>query len=426
MVREPRPTGRGEVRPEVQEGLSRSGKCGAEPSVPRAPSRPDGRTLTLVTAAITLIGIMANSMVSPALPDIADDLDVSDSGLGLIVAAASMPGVVVAPIIGLASDRLGRRAVVLPCLILFGLGGLAGMLADSFRILVAARLLQGFGGAGLVNLAIVMIGDRHDDPRERAAAIGRNGAVLTVGLALNPIIGGVLTDLGSWRWSIAPCLGAFAVAVAVARLLPAGPPPGVTTLAEQLRGAAPYLRDGRVLLMNVTGLFGFMLIFGVILTVLPIDLDERFGIGAAGRGLIVSLAALSASGVSLAMGRLSVRHTTWDLVLVGFVLFALAFAGAAAAPSVGLAGLAVAAYGIGEGLVIVPLQTYAAGLAPAAHRGLMVAVWVSAARGGQALGPVLAGVCMGAVGIRGSYLVASAGAAVMAAVLLVVRARTEL
>jgi MFS family permease len=425
MVREPRPTGRGEVRPEVQEGLSRSGKCGAGSSVPRAPSRLDHRTLTLVTASITLIGILANSMVSPALPDIADDLGVSDSGLGLVVAAASLPGVVVAPIIGVASDRFGRRAVILPCLVLFGLGGLGGMLAGSFEVLLASRFLQGFGGAGLVNLAIVLLGDHYEDPKERAAAIGRNSAVLTVGLALNPIVGGFLTDLGSWRLSFAPSLAAFAVALAVARLLPPGPPPQVTTLAEQLRGAAPYLRDRRVLTMNTAGLFGFMLVFGVILTVLPIDLDERFGIGAAGRGVIVSLAALTASGVSLAMGRLSARRSTWDLVLAGFAIFAVAFAGAAAAPSVGLAGMAVAGYGIGEGLVIVPLQAYAAGLAPAQYRGLMVAVWVSAARGGQALGPVLAGVCIGAVGVRGSYLMASAAAAGMALLLLAVRSRVD-
>src|SRR5205085_1519140 len=109
------------------------------------------------------------------------------------VAAASLPGVVVAPIIGLGADRFGRRAVVLPCLVVFGLGGMAAMLAGSFPVLLAARLLQGFGAAGLVNLAVVMIGDRYDDPAERAAAIGRNGAVLTVGLAVLPALGGALT-----------------------------------------------------------------------------------------------------------------------------------------------------------------------------------------------------------------------------------------
>lgn len=337
------------------------------------------------------------------------------------MAAASLPGVVVAPVIGVAADRFGRRAVVLPCLVLFGLGGVAAMLAGTFPMLLAARLIQGFGAAGLVNLAVVMIGDRYESPAARAAAIGRNGAVLTVGLAVLPAVGGVLVALGGWRASFAPCAGAFAVAIAAARLLPPGRPSGAIGLAEQMRGAGRYLRDRRVAAMNAAGFCGFMLVFGVILTVLPIDLDQRFGAGPALRGVVVGLPSAAAVGVSLAMGRLSGRWPTWDLVLGGFAIFALTFVGVALAPSVAVAAAAVATYGVGEALVIVPLQAYAAGLAPAAYRGVMVAVWVSAARAGQALGPVLAGFCLSAVGARGSYVVGSAAAALVAGALLWIR-----
>ncbi len=118
----------------------------------------------VIIAAVSLAGVLGNAMVAPALPDIARALSVDDTGIGLVVAAASLPGVVVAPIIGVAADRLGRRAVVVPCLVVFGLGGLAAMAAPNFGVLIAARFGQGFGAAGLVNLAVVMIGDRHDDP----------------------------------------------------------------------------------------------------------------------------------------------------------------------------------------------------------------------------------------------------------------------
>lgn len=425
---EPSPTGGGEARPEVQAGPARSGKCGADARVPRARPRPGsghGWVGGAVIAAISVTGVLANTLVAPALPDIARALDVDEAGVGLVVAAASFPGVVVAPVIGFAADRFGRRAVVVPCLVIFGLGGMAAMVAPTFAVLLAARLLQGFGAAGLVNLAVVMIGDRYDNAAERAAAIGRNGAVLTVGLAVLPAIGGAVVSLGGWRAAFVPMAAAFVVAGAAARFLPGGRPGETVSISAQMRGAGTYLRDRRVAVMLATGLCGFVLVFGVILTVLPIDLDRRFSAGPALRGFVIGLPAAAAVGVSLAMGRLSSRWRTWDLVLVGFCVFSLTFAGVALAPGVGLVGLAVAVYGVGEALVIVPLQAYAAGLAPATYRGIMVAVWVSAVRAGQALGPVLAGVSLHAVGSRTSFVVAAVVSAMAAGAVAVARRSTS-
>jgi MFS transporter, ACDE family, multidrug resistance protein len=395
--------------------------------VPRARPRPgSGGPGSLIIPAISLTGILANTLVAPALPDIARALRVDESGIGLVVSAASLPGVVIAPVIGLSADRFGRRAVVVPCLVVFGVGGLVAMVANSFSVLLTARLLQGFGGAGLVNLALVMIGDRNDDAAARAAAIGRNGAVLTAGLAALPLVGGLLVEVGGWRAAFAPYVLAFAVALGAARTLPRGRPSGGLTLRQQMRGAGRLLRDRRVLAMNGFGLSGFMLVFGIVLTTLPVDLDHRFGVGPGLRGVVLGLPAAAAIGVSLRMGRLSRRYHTWDLVLAGFAIFAVSFAAAALAPAPALVAVAMTVYGVGEALVIVTLQTYAAGLAPVGYRGLMVAVWVSAARAGQASGPVLAGLCLGAVGSRGTYLAGSVVAALTAGAVAGVRRSVSL
>lgn len=395
--------------------------------VPRARPRPGSdRSIGLTVSAIGLTGVLGNAMIAPALPDIARALDVGNGGIGLVVAAASLPGVLVAPIIGVASDRLGRRAVVIPCLGVFGLGGLIAMLAPSFGVLLAARLLQGFGAAGLVNLAVVIIGDRHDDPLARAAAIGRNGAVLTVGLAVLPGIGGLLVSLGGWRASFAPYAASFLVAGAAARVLPAGRPETHVGLAEQMREGGRLLRDVRVAAMTSIGFGVFVLMFGIVLTALPIDLDERFGSGPALRGLILGLPAAASIGVSLAMGRLMRRWAAWDLVVAGLGIFTVAFLAVAAAPTVAVVGAAMGFYGLGEGLAVVPLQAYAASLAPAAHRGMMVAVWVSAVRGGQAAGPVLAGACLSLAGSRAAFVAGAGVAALLAGAVLVIRGRITL
>ena len=163
----------------------------------------DRRSLWLLILAITGTGIMGNTLLAPAIPDILDEFGVSDAGAGLLIAATSFPGIFMAPVIGVLADRLGRRRVLVPCLATFGVFGTAAALAPSFAWLVAARFGMGIGAAGLINLAVVLIGD-HWGPADRTRLIGRNAAFLTVCLAVMPPIGGLLTDLGTWRLALAP------------------------------------------------------------------------------------------------------------------------------------------------------------------------------------------------------------------------------
>src|SRR3546814_443114 len=152
---------------------------------------------------ITVTGILSNTLVVPAIPDILDAFDLPDSQAGVFVAAGTLPGIVMAPVIGILADRHGRRAVLVPCLASFGLFGLLSALSPSFQVLLVLRLLQGVGGAGLINLAVVIIGD-HWSGIDRARLVGQNAAVLTLSLATFPPLGGLLTELGGWRLSFAP------------------------------------------------------------------------------------------------------------------------------------------------------------------------------------------------------------------------------
>ena len=131
--------------------------------------------------SITLAGILANSLVTPNIPDILADLGQPDSRAGLLVASGPSPGIFLAPIMGVLADRFGRRRVLLPCLIIFTLGGLGAAIAPTFGFLIAARLLQGVGSSGLINLAVVLIADNWDG-EARTKLIGRNSAVLTLSL----------------------------------------------------------------------------------------------------------------------------------------------------------------------------------------------------------------------------------------------------
>lgn len=372
----------------------------------RAPTRRGSRPPRLLIFGITITGILNNTLIGPSLPDIVADFGRSDSSAGFIVAAGSLPGVVVAPAIGLAADRYGRRNVLTPCLLAFSVFGLCAAAAPSFEFLVAARLLQGFGTAGLINLAVVLISD-HWDGVERTALIGRNAAVLTLGLAVAPPIGGVIADVADWRVALTLYAVGLPAAAAVWRLLPEDRPTETVTMGEQLRGARVALRNPVVLATLGSGVLVFIMIFGGFLTAFPLHLEQEFGLGAGARGALIAVPALSACVVAFNLGRIRACLPVRRLLVIAGCTYVIAFGGIAASgvlPGIVLAGMI---YGIGEGVFIPSLQDAVAEAAPAEQRGAVFAVWVGAARLGQTLGPLLVGGVLTLTSTTGVFVLAT-------------------
>ncbi|MDH3251010.1 MAG: MFS transporter, partial [Acidimicrobiia bacterium] len=232
--------------------------------------------------AITLTGILNNTLITPAIPDILAELELPSDRSGILVASGSLAGIVLAPVIGLLADRFGRRSVLTICLVIFGVFGLTAAVAPTFEILLASRFLQGVGSAGLINLAVVLIGD-HWSGFERTKLVGRNSAVLTVGLAALPLLSGTITEVAGWRAAFSIYTVAFATAgwawLSLGGRRPAEPP----SLRNQLAGAGAVIRTPVVAMTILSGFFVFVAIFGLMLTVLPVYLAERFGLGASAR-----------------------------------------------------------------------------------------------------------------------------------------------
>lgn len=361
--------------------------------------RGDARTSPpplLLIFAITVTGITVNSLITPSIPEILDGLRAPRSASGLVLASATAPGILLAPAIGVLADRFGRRRVIIPCLVTFGVaGGLAG-LSPNLWVLVVLRLFQGAGSAGLINLAVVTIGD-HWKGNERARLIGRNAAVLTVSLAVFPPLGGVLTDLAGFRAPFALYPLGTLTAIWVWRSLPPVDT-GVTSMREQLRGTVPYLRGRLVIGVLVVGVVLFVLIFGLMLTVMPLYLEQRFGLSASARGVLLALPAITSTTGALLLGRVQAAVGRRRLLAGSAALFVVAFAVVGLAPALPILVVGILIMGTGEGFLLPGLQDVAASAAPASARGTVVAIWVGAARTGQTVGPLVAGAAYAATG----------------------------
>lgn len=377
-----------------------------------------------VIMAITVTAIMGNVLITPVLPDIVREFAQPDRRAGLLMSVTTAPGILLAPAIGVLADRFGRRTVLVPCLALFGVAGGLASWAPSFHALLLLRFLQGAGSAGLINLAIVLIGDNWSGP-ERARMIGRNAAVLTIAIVLMPPFGGWLAQVWGWRATFAPYWLGVAVAVLVWLRLP-DRVRGEGSLAAQVRAMAPALRQRAVMAPVLLGSVAFMLIFGVYLTVVPLYLERSFDIGPGLRGLVLASPGLTSTLSAFNLGRLRARFTTSALLGTAFAAFAAAFVlmGVVASLPALVGGSLL--YGLGEGTAVGTLQDAVSEAAPPAGRAAIVALWVGLARLGQTIGPVVAAAGVDGPGVGTTLVVAGTMAALLAAAARAVLAEGKL
>lgn len=368
------------------------------------------RRLAPVIFALTATGLSVNMLVIASLPEIVAGVDAGPGVAGTIVAAAAFPGIVLGPVLGLLADRYGRRVVLVPSLLLIAGAGVLAAVSPSLGWLLMWRLLQGVGAAGAINLAIVLIGD-HWDGAPRAAMLGRNAAVMTASTALFPLVGGAVTDAVGWRGLFAVYLLAAVSAALAAVRLPAGTAPGVPS--HQLDEVRTALRRPGVARALVAAGVAFTLIFGLVLTLLPLHLQAAFGVGPTMRGLLLALPAATSALVALGTGGLQ-RFGKRALLSAAAALFTVGLAAAAAVPTLPLLIAAVACFGAGQGLMVPNLHDIAARSSDTG-RGAIVSLVLSASRVGQTAGPVAAGAGMAALGASGTF---AAGAGIAALVLL--------
>jgi EmrB/QacA subfamily drug resistance transporter len=191
-------------RDNVPEGLSRSHQKRR-----KLPSKNAlGGTLTdkrrwislYVLCMGMLMIVLDATVVNVALPSIQSDLGFTQSGLAWVVNAylISFGGLLL--LAGRLGDLVSRKGMFLAGLALFTLASLLCGLAQSQVMLVAARFIQGAGGAMTSAVILGMIVTMFPEPREQAKAIGVFAFVASAGGAVGLLVGGVLTQSISWHW----------------------------------------------------------------------------------------------------------------------------------------------------------------------------------------------------------------------------------
>jgi EmrB/QacA subfamily drug resistance transporter len=168
--------------------------------------------LTGILAAF-FTAILSSTIVANALPTIMSDLQGNQTDFAWVITAALLANAATTPIWGKLADLFDKKLLVQLSIVIFVAGSVMAGLSETIPLMLTARVIQGIAMGGLTAMAQAIIGSMIP-PRDRGKYSGYMGAVMAVGTAGGPLLGGFIVDspLG-WRWTFFVCVPLAVVAL---------------------------------------------------------------------------------------------------------------------------------------------------------------------------------------------------------------------
>jgi ACDE family multidrug resistance protein len=354
--------------------------------------------LIIVIAMVTMYG---GSVISPALPSIQQAFNIETSSIGLLMTAFSFPGIISIPIAGILSDRYGRRKIVVPLLLLYGIAGTLCFFAPSYEILVSLRFLSGIGAGAIATLTLTLIGDLFQG-RERTEALGYRIAFGQASTGIFPIFGGLLAVI-SWRYPFLLFILAIPVGFLALAILGDETARNKSTIKEYLSEVTRGLLNARTASLLTVAPTLMIINQGIIMTFLPVYLGYTFGVSAAIIGLVISVRVIAGVIGASSMGVLTDHMREEWLLIWSLAVLALGVSLVPFVTSVWLMIGPVLLIGAASGIGFPAFQSLLVGEAPKQlMAGIMSANGVTN-RIGQALGPIIASALYGVGGFNAVF-----------------------
>lgn len=338
--------------------------------------------------SITSFAVMGVASITPAFPQIIRQYNLTVRQIGYLITLFTLPGVFLAPFMGMLADRYGRKTILFPSMLLFGTAGFLCAFQSTFHNLLIMRFFQGIGASSLGSLNITLIGDLFDG-KKRIRVMGYNASALSVSTAAFPALGGFLA---SFDWQYVFYLPALILPFAFLVLLRFNIPRvrNSISLDKYLGNVWKIINVRKVWGLFLINIMVFIILYGAYLSFFPILMKSRFQASALIIGLAMSLMSVTTAVCSSQLGKVRLKITSQKLLYLSAAFYALSLVLLSFASNWPLLVTGILVFGTAHGFFIPNIQTALVGMAPLSERAAFMSLNSMVLRIGQTLGPLVA------------------------------------
>jgi MFS family permease len=364
----------------------------------------DGKLFMIIS--ISLIAISGVLSINPIVPIIAQSLNIPPQQIGMLMTSFLLPTTFGSFIFGALADRIGRKKILIPSLLLFGIGGILCASATNFRSLLEWRFFTGLGSASLESIELTLISDLYSG-KMLTSAMGINAAMIGVASTIYPIIGGMLAEF-SWRYVFLLSLLAFPVSLLIATRLKLPNKQNSTQnldLKTYFKTTWENIQNPQVIGLLLTVFSMFLIELGAFYIYLPVYAATTLHASSAEIGIILSIESIAFAIAASQLGLLTRWFSEKNLISCGFLFCGLSLLVIPTIHGTWSLVTPCVVFGISQALALPSMQSMLAAIAPEGYRAGFMALNVTVQSLGRALGPLFAGVSFGFWGIQGVFYV---------------------
>ncbi len=357
-----------------------------------------------IILGIVVMAVIGGSLVAPILPSMIEPLGTSQEMVGMIMSVYTLFALFSTPVHGVLADRFGRKKVLVPAALLYGVSGFSIAFTNTFLEVLILRSLQGIGAAGMMGLGVTLIGDMFKD-KARATAMGyRSSAQSLVNTAI-PFISGSIATL-AWFYPFYIYILAVPLAIFVSMKLEDSSTTNQSSIKDYLKTIFLVLKDYKTLWIYSSNLFVFILLFCLIVYG-PLLVVEKLNLSTMYTGMLLSVGAAIAAITASQSGKLYYRFQRYQIILVGFLFCGTGLFLISMALSFAYLIACIVVWGVGFGLVFPTLNTTVTELVSSHLRAGVVSGFTAMTYIGQTISPPLFGFILNFSNLQAVFFIAA-------------------
>lgn len=348
-------------------------------------------THLLMLCITTFFAMAGGSLLAPVLPEMVEPLKTTSQEVGLLISMYAISTAIFTLVIGHFIDRVNRKKILVPCLVIYGLTGLVSYFSSDLQLLLILRFIQGMGVAGMMSLPMLVIADVYKGHKS-FNAMNRISMALAIGSVTAPLIGGGLAILG-WNYPFLFYALTLPLAFVVMAFLPETRVQKDNNGHKGILNGFRALKEFRILYTVFLSFAVFFILYSVLIYT-PFMLNSLLGYSAEEAGFILVIQGIAIILMVPRVKLLATKHSTILIIAIGFALDGLAIFSISFAHSIVAVILLILLFGAGFGLAQTAIDAQIVQIAPSESKGGVLSIHNAMKYFGQSISPIVLGIVL--------------------------------